>query len=162
MSKRGENSGQRPNRMLVSRTLFVAAMCGIVAFVILGVQLYKIMIRDHDYYEQLAVENQTRETTVSAMRGTIYDSNGEALAISASAENVFISPHEIDEYGEDINLIADFLSDLLDVDRESIIEKSKDTRYWYKTIAMAQPSEITDKVREFKKLLHSSNYEKKK
>ena len=137
--------------MLVSRTLFVAAMCGIVAFVILGVQLYKIMIRDHDYYERLAVENQTRETTVSAMRGTIYDSNGDALAISASAENVFISPHEIDEYGEDINLIADFLSDLLDVDRESIIEKSKDTRYWYKTIAMAQPSEITDKVREFKK-----------
>ena len=126
-------------------------MCGIVAFVILGIQLFKVMLIDHDYYERLAVESQTRETTVSAMRGTICASNGDALAISASAENIFISPHEIDMYGEDIDLIADFLADLLNIDRESIIEKSKDTQYWYRIVALAQPSEITDKVREFKK-----------
>ena len=70
--------------------------------------------------------------------------------ISASAENVFISPYEIDKYDEDIDLIADFLSELLDVDRQSIIDKAKDTEYWYKTIATAQPSEITDQIREFK------------
>ncbi len=151
MSNRSTNSGQRPNRDIVSRTLFIAAMCGIVAFVILAGQLFKVMIVQHDYYEKMAVTNQTKETTVSATRGTIYDLNGEILAISASAENVFISPHEINEYGEDIELIASFLSELLDVDKQSIIDKAKDTKYWYKTIATAQPSEVTDKIRGFKK-----------
>lgn len=151
MNKTGGNSGQRPNRSILSRTLIVATMCGIVAFLLLGMQLFKVMIIQHDYYEKLAVSNQTRETTVNATRGTIYDSKGAVLAISASAENIFISPYEINKYDEDINLIANFLSDLLGVDRESIIEKSKDVEYWYKTIATAQPSEITDQVREFKK-----------
>ena len=130
MSNRSTNSGQRPNRDIVSRTLFIAAMCGIVAFVILAGQLFKVMIVQHDYYEKMAVTNQTKETTVSATRGTIYDLNGEILAISASAENVFISPHEINEYGEDIELIASFLSELLDVDKQSINDKAKDKKYW--------------------------------
>lgn len=150
MKRNSKNSGERPNKVLVSRTLFVASMCGIVAFVILGLQLFKVMIIQHSYYEEMAVDNQTKETTVSATRGAIYDRNGNVLALSASAENVFISPYEIDKYDEDIDLIADFLSELLDVDRQSIIDKAKDTEYWYKTIATAQPSEITDQIREFK------------
>lgn len=151
MRQNGNYSGQRPNRMLVSRTLFVAAVCGIFTFVLLGVQLFKVMIIQHNEYEELAVSNQTKETSVSATRGTIYDTNGNVLAISASAENIFLSPYEINKYNENVDLIADFLSELLEIDRQSIIEKTKDTKYWYKTVAMAQPSEITDKVREFKK-----------
>lgn len=150
MRKNGENSGQRPNKVILSRTLFVGAMCGIVAFLILGIQLFKIMIVQHDYYEGLAVESQTQETTVSATRGTIYDAKGDTLAMSASAENVFISPYEIDKYGEDIELIATFLSELLSVDKNKIIEMAADTQYWYKTVATAQPSEITDQIRQFK------------
>ena len=102
MKRNSKNSGERPNKVLVSRTLFVASMCGIVAFVILGLQLFKVMIIQHSYYEEMAVDNQTKETTVSATRGAIYDRNGNVLALSASAENVFISPYEIDKYDEDI------------------------------------------------------------
>ena len=77
---KGAPTGQRTNKIILGRTLFLAVVCGIVAFIVLGVKLYTIMIRDHDYYEELAVRQQTRSVTVSASRGTIYDANGHTLA----------------------------------------------------------------------------------
>ena len=150
MKNNGENSGQGPNKGILSRTLFVGAMCGIVAFFVLAVKLFQVMIIQHDYYEGLAVESQTQETTVAATRGTIYDSKGDTLAMSAGAENIFISPAEIEKYDEDINLIANFLHELLGVEQSKIIEMAQDTDYWYKTVATAQPSSVTDQVRQFK------------
>jgi len=125
-------------------------VCGIVAFSVLIAQLYKVMIKEHDKYEQMAIEQQTRETTVSAMRGTIFDADGNVLAISATAYTVFISPYEIQKYGEDINLIASNLAEILDVDKDAVIEKSKDTASWYKTVATKIEPELADQVRAFK------------
>jgi stage V sporulation protein D (sporulation-specific penicillin-binding protein) len=95
------NCGQKPNKIILSRTLFLMVVCGIVTFIVLAARLYQVQIIDHEYYEQLAVEQQTRETTVTASRGTIFDANGKVLAISATAETVYISPYEMELYGED-------------------------------------------------------------
>ena len=60
-----------PNRMMLRRTLFLMIVCGIVAFFVLGARLFQLQILDHDMYETAAMEQQLRETTVSAKRGTI-------------------------------------------------------------------------------------------
>ena len=67
--------GQRANRMILRRTLVLMVVCGILAFVPLIVTLYQLMIRDHDKYEELAINNQTRSTSLTASRGLIYDRN---------------------------------------------------------------------------------------
>lgn len=143
-------SVQKPNKMILGRTLFLAIVCGIVAFAVLGVKLYQVMIVQHDFYEQKAVEQQTRTTTVAADRGTIYDANGNVLAMSATAYTVFISPYEIKKYDEDVNLIAENLAKILDVDASKIIEQSLDTESWYKTVAKKIDVDLADEVRAFK------------
>ena len=131
MSKRPDHTNQKANTMMIRRTLILMVVCGIVAFVALAARLYHVMIVKHDYYESLAVEQQTKETSVTASRGTIYDTNGKVLAMSASADTVYISPYEIRKYNEDLGLIARTLSQILGVEEASIYEKAADTESWY-------------------------------
>jgi stage V sporulation protein D (sporulation-specific penicillin-binding protein) len=140
----------RTNRVILGRTLALLAVFGCVAFGALSVRLYKIQIRDHDYYEERAVEQQTRQTTINASRGTIYDANGKILAMSATADTVFLSPSELVMYGEDPELIADGLSELLGVNKASILEKAGDTKSWYKVIKAKVEQETAQQVRTFK------------
>ena len=81
--------------MTTRRTVFLMFLCGIVAFIVLILQLGKIMISQHDKYESAAVEEQVRSTTVNASRGTIYDTNMLILAQSATVETIYISPKEM-------------------------------------------------------------------
>lgn len=147
--KQGKDSGQRPNKTILSRTLVLMTVCGIVAFIVLAVKLYQIQILQHDKYEQLAVEQQTRESKVTAARGTIYDTNGKVLAMSASVETVFISPFEINLNNEDKELIAGYLSTLLDLDKTKILEKMEDTASQYKTIKQKIEKDLSDQIRQF-------------
>ncbi len=143
-------SPRTPSQSMLRRTLFLLVVCGIVAFIVLGARLYKLQIMDHDYYENLAIEQQVRETTVSAARGTIYDRTGKTLAMSASVDTIYISPAEIKMYGEDTELIARGLSEILGVDYDSVLLKTTDTKSWYKTVATKVEQEVADQVREFK------------
>lgn len=125
------------------------AVCGVVAFFVLAFKLYQIQIQQHDYYEGKAVEQQTRDSTVAAARGTIYDVNGRVLAMSASVETVYIAPNETMIYKEDKELIAENLSEILSVDKESILKKMEDTKSGYKTIKRKIEEDMADKVRQF-------------
>ena len=161
ISKSG-SSRQRTNKTILGRTLFLAVVCGIVAFIVLGVQLYNVMIREHDKYQELAVRQQTRSVAVSASRGTIYDANGKTLARSATAYTVFISPYEIKLYHEkeykknekvyndEPMLIATELNRILGADIDTMLEQMKDTKSWYKTVATKISAELANEVRKFK------------
>ena len=140
----------RPSRTMLRRTLFLMTVCGILAFTVLGARLYKLQICDHEKYLALAEAQQLRETGTSAERGTIYDCNMKVLAMSANVDNVYLSPAEIERYGEDKELIAGRLSEILGVERESITEKMKNTGSWYVTVARKVEKETADEVRRFK------------
>jgi len=143
-------SGQRPNKTILSRTLILMLVCGVAAFSVLVVRLYQVMIRDHDYYQGLAVEQQTRETKISASRGTIYDANGNVLAMSATAYNIFVSPYELSHNNEDAETVAKGLSEILGVDEAKILDKFKNSSSWYETVATKVEADVADKVRKFK------------
>ena len=150
-----KNSGRKrnvrgPNRMMLRRTLFLMIVCGIVAFIVLGFQLFRLQVLKHDEIESLAIGQQVRETSVSASRGTIYDRNGKILAASADVSTIFISPAEIAKNDEDPVLIAQGLSEILGVDYAKILEMTQDTSSWYKTVARKVEDDLTEKVREFK------------
>ena len=141
----------RPSsRTMLRRTLFLMAVCGILAFSVLIVRLYILQIRDHEKYEELAISQQLRETGTSAARGTIYDCKGKVLAMSANVENVYLSPAEIKMYGEDKELIADGLSGILGIDREDILKKTENTGSWYVTVAKKLEKPVADEIRAFK------------
>jgi stage V sporulation protein D (sporulation-specific penicillin-binding protein) len=140
-----------PTKPMLRRTLFLMAVCGIVAFIVLAARLFKLQIVDHDYYEGLALSQQVRETSSTASRGTIYDTNMNVLAMSANVENVFISPAEIAKNKEDPTVIAKGLSQILGLDYADILEKTKNTDSWYVVVARKVEDDVADQVREFKK-----------
>ena len=119
-------SGSQPNRMMLRRTLFLLTVCGIVAFIVLGARLFKLQIVDHDLYESEAITQQVRSSAITASRGTIYDRNGKILAMSATAQNIFISPAEIVKNKEDPVLIAKGLAEILGVSVGLIRKMAKD------------------------------------
>lgn len=143
------NDDQQANVMVLRRCLVLMGLVGIVAFVVLAWQLYRVMIVDHDEYERMAINNQTRSTAVSASRGTIYDRNMNVLAISASVNNVFISPNELAQKKQDVDLIAEGLAQILDTDADNIREMAKDTSMYYKVVKRRIDESLSEAVRDF-------------
>ena len=149
LKKPAADGAQRANVTVLRRCLALLCFCGIFLFALLVPQLYKLMITEHDDYERMAINNQTRSTAVSASRGTIYDRNFNALALSASVNNVFISPNEIAQKEQDVDRIADGLAELLDVDADRIREMALDKKMYYKVVKRKIDQTQSEQVRDF-------------
>ena len=147
--KRRPESARRANRIIQTRTLLLLGVFGVLTFVLLFTKLYHWQITEHDELQSVAVRQQTLRTTVEASRGTIYDRNGTILAMSASAEDIFLSPKEIVENDQDQNLIANGLAEILNLDAADILKKMEKTNSQYEILKKKADDELADKVREF-------------
>ena len=123
-------------------------LLGIAAFLTVTGQLVRLMLVEHDYYEGKAIRNQTRSTSVTASRGTIYDRNMEVLAASSSVENIFLDPLELKQNGVDVDALAKKLAPLLDISEEYIKKQATDTSLRYKMLKRRQDRAVCDAVRE--------------
>lgn len=139
-----------PSRQMLRRTLLLMAVCGIAACTVLIARLYRLQIVDHEFYESLALEQQLRQAPASTERGVIYDRNMHALALSASVDNVYLSPAEIEMYGEDKELIARELSRILELDYDEVLKKANQSGSWYVTLKRKIEEETAQEVRQFK------------
>ena len=117
------------------RVLVVAVMLGILGFVPVVAQLFRLMVSDYDYYAQLALRNQTRTTSVSSNRGCIYDRNMNILASSRSVQTVYLDPHELKQSKADLQAISQYLGQLLELDPQWIFTQGQDLKKRYKQIA---------------------------
>jgi len=131
------------------RILAVMAVLGFAAFLPVALQLYSLMVDQYDYYSAKALRNQTRTTSVTADRGSIYDVNMNVLARSVGVENIYLDPHELKQSKADMDLIADTLSQILELDPQWIREQAKDTKMRYKQIAAKVDEETAGKIRSF-------------
>ena len=144
-----KKTAARPGRAMLVRTVILLAVCGVVAFAVLACKLYEIQITDSGKYESAALDAQLRQTTISASRGTVFDTNGKILAMSAAVENVFISPYELYRDEQNIEFIATGLSTILDVTRDSIMEKTEKKTSQYQVIKQKVESGEAEQVRAF-------------
>ena len=152
--KKRRKPGKQVRKTGVSNTyvrkgLLILMAAFVVAFCVLGGKLGIIMIGEHEKYEELAIRNQTRSTSITASRGTIYDRNMATMAASASVENIFIDPLELSQKEVDIDFLARNLGEILDVDPGFIKKQAEDTTMRYKMIKRKQPQEVCTKVRTF-------------
>ena len=139
-----------PTRQMLRRALFLMGLFGIALFGLLLARLARLQLVDHELYENMAISQQLRSAPTAAERGTIYDTKMNVLALSASVDNVYLSPAEIQLYGEDKALIARELAAILDLDEQSILDKAEQTGSWYVTVKRKIEREQADNVRAFK------------
>ena len=131
------------------RIMLVMVLLGVLAFVPIAAQLYKLMVTEYDYYAAKALRNQTRTTTVTADRGNIYDRNMNILATSVGVENVYLDPHELKQAKEDIGKISATLGKILEKDPAWIAEQAADLKQRYKQIGSRIDEETAAKIRSF-------------
>ena len=131
------------------RILLVGLLLGVVAFVPVVVRLVGLMVTEYDNYAEKALQNQTRSTTVSASRGTIYDQNMNILAYSESVENIYLNPHELKQSGADLEQVAKDLGEMLSLDPAWISKQGQDMALRYKKIAADVDTVVAGKVREY-------------
>ena len=167
------NSGamaREANRLVLTRTIVLMILFGLVIFAPLIWQLYQLQIVRHDELEKRAVRQQTSEMPITANRGTIYDADGNVLAISSTVYDVVISPKAIVESQQELDkkreaaqkkgddtapydwnvedVVVSNLSSILSLDAASLREKCADTDSQYKRLAQKVERDREEQIRE--------------
>ena len=137
------DSGQR------RRILLTGLVLGILAFVPVVLQLYRLMVVDHHYYRDMALRNQSRTTSVTTDRGEILDRNMNILAVSQTVETVYLDPHELKQSKADIHLISDTLAQILDLEPAWIEQQAGDITQRYKRLKSKVDKDVADAIRAF-------------
>lgn len=106
----------------LSKTLIIT----LFFFVFLITRLAWIQFVQGSSLKEQAYTNQTANLTISPKRGSIYDSNGKVLAISAQVDTVSINPKNV-KYKTDKNVepekLATIFSTIFELDYEEVLEK---------------------------------------
>lgn len=173
--RRKSDAARRANQVIRGRTMLIMLLLGVASFTVLFWKLYDLQINRHDELKAEAVGQQTDSMVISASRGTIYDKNGEIMAISYSTETVLLDPGGVQDFVEsqeqkiqdaaeeaaekgapytapevlDQAYIARGLSRILDVEEETILEHLENTanRYW--VVKKKVDQDVADEVRRF-------------
>ncbi len=119
----------------------------LVGFILMTGRLFFLQVAGGDDYREKATQQQLRDSTIAAKRGTIYDSNMNILAQSATVWTAYLSPVYIDD-DEEANLIADKLSEILGVDRETVYNKTQKNTY-YEYVKRKIEKDKADEIRAF-------------
>ena len=103
------------------RIIKILIICGILAFILLGRLVY-IQVIKSKHYEEKAYEQQTRQRSVAAKRGTIYDATGEKiLAQSISVNIVTAVPNSVDKDKKEE--IAGKIAECLELNKDDVLSK---------------------------------------
>ena len=130
-------------RILIMAVVIIFLMTTTVARV-----FYLTIVRGEELSEK-AETQQLKDTEITAMRGTIYDSNGNVLAQSASVWNVFIDPLNIKDKKRD--LIVDEFANLFGYDadeKKEFYEKTTHQNH-YELIEKKVENNIKEKLSKF-------------
>ena len=154
---RKSESIRRANRIIQTRSFVLMILMGVVMFVLLFFRLFDLQITRHEELQSKAVNQQTRRTVVTASRGTIYDTAGNILAISSSAETIILSPLEINNALNDTenpvtwtkDSLAAGLAEILGKDAASIRKRMDNVKSQYELIQLRADEEVAAKVRAY-------------
>ena len=103
VKKRPQDSARLAKLTIQRRTLALLLVFGVVTFLALFAKAYDLTINQFDEMKERASGQQMKSTTISASRGSILDRNGTILAMSASADTVFLDPKAINDYAGDLD-----------------------------------------------------------
>lgn len=130
-------------RILIMAVVIIFLMTTTVARV-----FYLTIVRGEELSEK-AETQKLKDTEITAMRGTIYDSNGNVLAQSASVWNVFIDPLNIKDKQRD--LIVDEFANLFGYDADEKKEFYDRTTHQnhYELVEKKVENNIKEKLSKF-------------
>ncbi|MBQ8684313.1 MAG: PASTA domain-containing protein [Clostridia bacterium] len=156
MSKESQtsNTTRTPTRQMRVRARIAVIFVVVVCFLANAVQLGYLQLVQGEDWQKRAVSQQLSDTVVTAKRGTIYDSDMQALAESAEVWKIIMSPKNIagcdwqdlegvdttqtltDEQGLEVlrKFIATGLSEMFGLDYDKVYEQTGKTHSQYEVV----------------------------
>lgn len=111
---------------LGKKKLTACLSVGFILLLLLIIRIGVLQFVQGANLKEIAVKNQLASKTITPNRGTIYDSTGKALAISAEVDTVSVNPSKV-EYsnGSEVNkeILAHAFSDIFKLDYSETLEK---------------------------------------
>lgn len=131
---------------------FILACYGVLVY-----QLYVWQVRDAESYRAEAVTQQLKDTTLPAVRGSIYSANGKLLAKSSTVWNIVADPSSIFKSGateDQIRTAAEHIAELLDDGTtadtvyKALTASNKDTGepYQYRVVKKSVEKPVADAI----------------
>ena len=137
---------------LVCMTVFILVCYGVLVY-----QLYVWQVRDAESYRAEAVTQQLKDTTLPAVRGSIYSANGKLLAKSSTVWNIVADPSSVLKSGateDQIRTAAEHIAELLDDGTtadtvyKALTASNKDTGepYQYRVVKKSVEKPVADAI----------------
>lgn len=137
---------------LFCMTVFILACYGVLVY-----QLYVWQVRDAESYRAEAVTQQLKDTTLPAVRGSIYSANGKLLAKSSTVWNIVADPSSVLKSGateDQIRTAAEHIAELLDDGTtadtvyKALTASNKDTGepYQYRVVKKSVEKPVADAI----------------
>ena len=131
---------------------FILACYGVLVY-----QLYVWQVRDAESYRAEAVTQQLKDTTLPAVRGSIYSANGKLLAKSSTVWNIVADPSSVLKSGateDQIRTAAEHIAELLDDGTtadtvyKALTASNKDTGepYQYRVVKKGVEKPVADAI----------------
>lgn len=137
----------RPSKRMATRAALAMAGLSLAFLYGIGALIYAGLINGEE--NRLKAErNQLSDTQIAAERGTIYDSNMNVLAKSASAWLVYINPSQIKKDTQK-ELVVNGLSQILGVDADSVRTKAEKTKTGYQKIAGEVETDVKEALEAY-------------
>ena len=138
-------------------TLFCMIAFILACYGVLVYQLYVWQVRDAESYRAEAVTQQLKDTTLPAVRGSIYSANGKLLAKSSTVWNIVADPSSILKSGAteaQIRTAAEHIAELLDDGTtadtvyKALTASNKDTGepYQYRVVKKGVEKPVADAI----------------
>ena len=147
----------RASKAIKYWTLFCMIAFILACYGVLVYQLYVWQVRDAESYRAEAVTQQLKDTTLPAVRGSIYSANGKLLAKSSTVWNIVADPSSILESGateDQIRTAAEHIAELLgdgttaDTVYKALTASNKDTGapYQYRVVKKSVEKPVADAI----------------
>ncbi len=146
MLQKRNRKAQRPTRRLSramrGRAIGIAGVL-LACFVLLTVQIFRITVMQQEFWQKKAVAQQLSDIEISANRGQIYDANMSVLALTREVFTIVMSPKNIRQE-KTRQMIADELSVMLEVDRDTLYKQTTDSNSQYKVVKSKVNKDVGD------------------
>ena len=132
-----------PTELHIRKRVFALLMMLAFLFSLLTLRIAYLTTARSSELTQRGISQWTREGTVYARRGSILDTNGQTLVISATAYIVSADPRKV----SDISLFTQTVCPILDLSEESVSQKLSDRTKASVILKRQVPREKADELR---------------
>ena len=112
----------------------------VICFTVLSINLYRLQVRDHSYYQTRSNQNDIKMIPIAPTRGLIYDRNGIPLVRNVSWYDITLTPYKINDMQATLKALTP-LVDLTPEELESFQRTLKQSSR-YKPVILK--TELTD------------------